>query len=80
MTRSRRTQPRRPYRRNADRRIRITDDRRDPPDRIRLARALLQHARDLEAAQAEADARSHDCPDAAPRQTENLSQEAEDPS
>jgi hypothetical protein len=56
MTRSRRTHPRRAYRRNADRQIRITDDRRDPPDRVRLARALLQHARDLAAAQAEADA------------------------
>ena len=80
MTRSRRTQPRRPYRRNADRRIRITDDRRDPPDRIRLARALLQHARDLEAAQAEADARNHDRPEAASRQAANLSQEEENQS
>lgn len=47
----------RPYRRNADRRIIVTDDRRDPPDQLRLARALLQHVRELDAAQAEADAR-----------------------
>lgn len=80
MTRSRRTQPRRPYRRNADRRIRITDDRRDPPDRVRLARALLQHARDLEAAQTEADAREQQRREEAPRQSENLPREAEDPS
>ncbi|WP_435084260.1 hypothetical protein [Gordonia hongkongensis] len=80
MTRSRRIQPRRPYRRNDDRRIRITDDRRDPPDRVRLARALLQHARDLEAAQAEADARKQQRPDEGSRRSDNLPQETEDPS
>ncbi|GAB25401.1 hypothetical protein GOPIP_081_00400 [Gordonia polyisoprenivorans NBRC 16320 = JCM 10675] len=59
MSRSRhpKRRPTRAYRRNADRRIVVTDDRRDPPDQLRLARALLQHVRELDAAQAEADAR-----------------------
>lgn len=61
MSRSRHHQPRR-YRRNSDRRIRVTDDRRDPPDQLRLARALLQHARELAAAQAEADAQAASSP------------------
>lgn len=49
---------RRNYRRNRDRRIRIRDVRHDPPDQVRLSRALLAHAKSIAAAQAEADARA----------------------
>jgi hypothetical protein len=49
---------RRNYRRNRDRRIRVRDVRHDPPDQVRLSRALLAHAKAIAAAQAETDARA----------------------
>ena len=56
-----RAQPKRKYRRNTNRIVRIESSRHDPPDTKRLSTALLALAAELEAAQAEADAKAaHD--------------------
>ena len=53
-----RSRPKRKYRRNSDRAIRVKGVRHDPPDAKRLSRALLALAAEMAAAQAEADARA----------------------
>ncbi|MEH3138769.1 MAG: hypothetical protein PGN37_01055 [Mycobacterium kyogaense] len=58
-----RSRPKRKYRRNSDRIIRVRGLRHDPPDTKRLSAALLALAADLAAAQAETDAKAdHDTP------------------
>lgn len=49
---------RRPYRKRVERRIRVKGERRDPPDTMRLSKALLAHAKELAAAQTEAEAQA----------------------
>jgi hypothetical protein len=56
-----RSRPKRKYRKNSDRVVRIKGMRHDPPDAKRLSRALLALAAELAATQAEVDARAaHD--------------------
>ncbi|MHA3019614.1 hypothetical protein ACXPWS_05010 [Mycobacterium sp. BMJ-28] len=50
--------PRRKYRKNSDRTLRVRGVRHDPPDPKRLSKALLALAAELAAAQAEADAQA----------------------
>lgn len=53
--------PKRKYRKNSDRIIRVRGVRHDPPDTKRLSRALLALAAEMAAAQAEAEAKAaHD--------------------
>lgn len=67
------SRPRRKYRKNSDRVIRVYGVRHDPPDTKRLSKALLALAAELAAAQAEADAQ-------AARATEDLPADEESPS
>ena len=46
----------RPYRRRIERHIWVQGERRDPPDAVRLSKALLAYAQELAQAQAEAEA------------------------
>lgn len=46
----------RPYRRRIERHIWVQGERRDPPDAMRLAKALLAHAQELAQAQNETEA------------------------
>lgn len=56
-----RSRPKRKYRKNSDRVVRVRGVRHDPPDTKRLSKALLALAAELAAAQAEADAKAaHD--------------------
>lgn len=52
------SRPKRKYRKNDDRVIRVRGLRHDPPDAKRLSKALLALAAELAAAQAEADAKA----------------------
>jgi hypothetical protein len=52
------SKPKRKYRRNSDRVIRVHGLRHDPPEPKRLAKALLALAAELATAQAEADAKA----------------------
>ena len=53
--------PRRKYRKNSERSLRVRGIRHDPPDTKRLSKALLALASELAAAQAETDAKAtHD--------------------
>ena len=51
---------RRSYRRNSRRRIRVVGVQRDKPDVHRMSRALLARIREMQTAQAEADAKAVD--------------------
>ena len=53
-----RSRPKRQYRRNSDRVIRVHGVRHDPPDTKRLSKALLALAAELAAAQTETDAKT----------------------
>jgi hypothetical protein len=52
------SRPKRKYRKNSERTIRVHGVRHDPPDPKRLSKALLSLAAELAAAQDEADAKA----------------------
>lgn len=58
--------PKRKYRKNSDRIIRVRGIRHDPPDPKRLSKALLALAAEMAAAQAEAEARAAHAKEAGP--------------
>lgn len=64
--------PKRKYRKNSDRVIRVRGIRHDPPDPRRLSKALLALAAEMAAAQAEAEAQAAHVKEAGPEEESAL--------